>query len=90
MAKSGSPTRSCTELARLPSERITENALGALKMACRAVARQSEGWSARDDLHPPSLSSYGGAGVQGCLILSQVGLLFRRLVISCMRDRCVG
>src|SRR6185369_3077381 len=34
-------------------------------MACRAVARQSEGWSARDDLH-----------VQGCLILSQVGLLF--------------
>ena len=34
-------------------------------MACRAVARKSEGWSARDDLH-----------VQGCLIMSQVGLLF--------------
>ena len=27
----GSPTRSCNELARLPSERITDNALGALK-----------------------------------------------------------
>ena len=57
------------------------------------VARQGEGWSARDDLH-----------VQGCLILSQVGLLFpvnhapMKLasltgfapVISCMRGRHVG
>jgi len=50
---------------RVPGECIADNALGALKMACLAVARQSEGWSARDDLH-----------VQGCLILSQVGLLF--------------
>ena len=40
-------------MARLPSERITPNALGA------------GNWSARDDLH-----------VQGCLSLSQVGLLF--------------
>ena len=38
--KSGSPTRSCTELARLPSGRITENALGALKMVgARRLAR---------------------------------------------------
>ena len=28
-----SPTRSCTELARLPSERIAANALGAVKVA---------------------------------------------------------
>jgi hypothetical protein len=63
--KTGAPTRSCTGLIRLPSERIADNALRALEMACRAVARQSEGWSARDDLH-----------VQGCLILSHVGLLF--------------
>ena len=62
-------------------------------MAWRAVAWQSEGWSARDDLH-----------VQGCLILSQVGLLFPANhaplnmasltgfapVISCMRGRRVG
>ena len=61
-------------------------------MACRAAARQSEGWSARDDLH-----------VQGCLILNQVGLLFPvnhapmkmasltgfAPVISCMRGRHV-
>ena len=48
----GALTRNCTELIRLPSERIADNALRA-------------NWSARDDLH-----------VQGCLILSQVGLLF--------------
>jgi hypothetical protein len=29
--RNGAPTRSCTELTRLPSERITENALGALE-----------------------------------------------------------
>jgi hypothetical protein len=34
---------------RVPDECLTGNALGALKMACRAVARQTEGWSARDE-----------------------------------------
>ena len=31
--KTGAPTRNCTELIRLPSERIAENALGAVKLA---------------------------------------------------------
>jgi hypothetical protein len=31
--QTGAPTRSCTELARLPSERIAANALGAVKVA---------------------------------------------------------
>ena len=88
----GAGGRSCTELTRLPSERITYNALGALKMV---GARR---------LAPAVARSYGGAGVQGCLILSQVGLLFpvnhapMKLasltgfapVISCMRGRHVG
>ena len=83
-------------------------------MACRAVARQSEGWSARDewasqafqDGCPKRASSLSRAGmhVQGCLILSQVGLLFPvnhaplklasltgfAPVISYMRGRRVG
>ena len=49
---------------RVPGECIADNALGALKMV---GARR---------LAPAFAQSYGGAGVQGCLILSQVGLLF--------------
>src|SRR6266545_7060888 len=78
--RNGALTQNCTELNRLPSECIADNALRAK-------------WSARDDLH-----------VQGCLILSQVGLLFPvnhaplklasltgfAPVIPCMRGRHVG
>src|SRR5271165_6154636 len=40
MKKNGAPTRSCTEFPCLPSKRIAENALGALKLVgARRLAR---------------------------------------------------
>ena len=52
------------ELARVPSEHITDNVLGAFEtVGARRLA-------------PDFVPSFGGASVQGCLILSQVGLLF--------------
>ena len=87
------PTRSCT----------------GLKLAYRASASLTMLWGllkmvGARRLAPAFAPSFGGARVQGCLILSQVGLLFpvnhapMKLasltgfapVISCMRGRHVG
>ena len=79
--QNGAPTRSCTRLACLPSRRIAQNALGALKMVgARRLAR-------------PRLpgSKPGGSAIprepRAEKLASLTGFA---PVISCMRGRHVG
>src|ERR1035437_3868150 len=81
MKKNGAPTRSCTEFPCLPSKRIAQNALGALKLVgARRLAR-------------PRLpgSKPGGSAIprepRAERLASLTGFA---PVISCMRGRHVG
>ena len=81
MKKNGAPTRSCTEFPCLPSKRIAQNALGALKLVgARRLAR-------------PRLpgSKPGGSAIprepRAEKLASLTGFA---PVISCMRGRHVG
>ena len=70
----GALTRNCTELTRLPSECITGNALRALKLV---GARRVDFPSLANQFpRMRRFASRTAKHVQGCLILSQVGLLF--------------